>query len=237
MVMHTEHVTVEGLSGYLARPSTDSQAGVLIQPSHWGMEEHAIDKADKLAAAGLTALVWNQYADFPKLVPTHEESSEWGAQLSDERALEQMAVWLTHMQHSLGLKRLGALGFCQGGRFALLIAARDPRIESCATYYPTIRTPMAANQTLDVVALASDIPCPVQFVYGGQDHITGWDTFAKLRDNLSKRPAPTVVQLYPVADHGFMTTELHPGAGNAQAVDWSWPQAVAFLSSTLSVGV
>jgi hypothetical protein len=44
------------------------------------------------------------------------------------------------------------------------------------------------------------------------------------------------VQLYPDADHGFTTVELHPGAGNVRAVDCSWSQAVAFLSGSLSAG-
>jgi carboxymethylenebutenolidase len=226
---------VHGLSGYIARPSSGTPAGgVLIQPSHWGMEEHAIDKAEKLAEAGLVGVIWNQYSDFPTRVPTHEESSQWGAQLKDERALEQIGVWLTYMQQELGVRNVGVLGFCQGGRFALLAAARDRRIAACASYYPTIRTPMASNQTLDCVALAGEIRCPVHLVYGAQDHITGWETFTTLRANLDQRREPTVVQLYPDGDHGFMTTELHTGPANAYAVQASWPQVVAFLHSTLA---
>jgi carboxymethylenebutenolidase len=93
---------------------------------------------------------------------------------------------------------------------------------------------MKANQTLDPLPLAGEIRCPVQFIYAAGDHLTVRSTFLSLRERLEGREAATITQLYPGADHGFMTVDEHPGERNASAVRDSWPQAIAFLRAAVA---
>ncbi len=227
--MSGTHLEFEGLSGYVAR--SEGTSGVLIQPSHFGLNAMARDWAESLAEAGLTAIVWNQYTGRPKIEPTPDEAVAWGKELKDDLALRQNATWLGYMRENLGLSKLGVMGFCQGGRFALLVAATDPRVSACVSYYPTLADPMKPNQDLDALALASDIQCPVALIYPGRDHATSRDTFQQLRANLESREAATITHLYPTAEHGFLT---HPEApANLEGVRLSWPQAVSFLKAQL----
>jgi len=232
MKAHTRDLAREGLRAYLAQPESPGPGGVLVLPGHYGLDERARSFADQLAEAGLTAIVNDQYSHQPR-TPTKDEAATWAKELRDQTSLDQMATWLTYMQSELSVSALGTIGFCQGGRFALLLAAHDRRLAACVTFYPSLNVPNRPNQEMDAVALAGEIRCPTMLVHAGLDHVTKPETFLALRDNLLARPAPTDVQVYPDGDHGFMTAEEHLGPGNDAARQLSWPQAVAFLLAAL----
>jgi carboxymethylenebutenolidase len=135
------------------------------------------------------------------------------------------------MLDDLKLTSVGVLGFCLGGRYVLMTAARDTRIKACAAAYPSIESPRLPNQEQDAVALAADIRCPVHIVQPGHDHVASVETYAALKETLNKRAAPTIWQYYPDAEHGFMHRK-EPVANPAATVIAS-PQLVAFLKACL----
>ncbi len=112
----------------------------------------------------------------------------------------------------------------------MLLSAHDKRIAACVSYYPTIETPPLPGQDEDVVALATRIPCPVHMIRAGKDHLTSEEVFHRLQANLQSRSAPTIVQIYPAGDHGFMQ---RAGAANEAAIHLSTPQTIAFLKAAL----
>ena len=66
----------------------------------------------------------------------------------------------------------------------------------------------------------------------GIDHVASPETYRTLRDALLGRSAPTVVQYYPEAEHGFMHRK--EPAANPAATAIASPQVVAFLVACLS---
>jgi dienelactone hydrolase len=85
---------------------------------------------------------------------------------------------------------------------------------------------------MDALALAPGIECPVQMLRPGKDHVTNPGTYDALTGALLKRSAPTTLQIYPAAEHGFMHRETP--AENAAATALASPQVVAFLKACLS---
>ena len=136
------------------------------------------------------------------------------------------------MENDLTLTSIGVLGFCLGGRYALVAAAQERRIKACAAAYPSIENPRLSNQQHDAVALAADIRCPVQVLQPGHDPVATVETYAALRETLHKRAAPTIWQYHPDAEHGFMHRK-EPAANPAATVIAS-PHLVAFLTACLS---
>jgi carboxymethylenebutenolidase len=232
MTVKANHIGFAGPHGYVAQPERPSGRGVLLLPTIFGINPFVHDIADSLAAAGFTTLIWDPYYGQSPLA-TVPEASARAKTLEDDASLREMSNCIDYMLGELRLKAIGTLGFCLGGRFGLLLCARDRRLGACLIYYPSIRVPQLPNQHQDAVALAAEISCPVQLVYPGQDHVIERETFLQLQATLQKRHAPTIVQFYPEASHSFMTLDGSPGEVDRTAARLSWPQAIAFLSACL----
>ena len=230
MPIRTETITRGERVAYLTRPDEDMRAGVLLLPSVNGIDQYAKAFADALAAAGLATLIWEPIVG--QAIPhTREERAARLATLTDAASLREMTWWLDFMFSELALATVGTGGFCLGGRYGLLLSARDKRISACLSYYPTIETPPLPGQDEDVVALAATIACPVHLIAAGKDHLTSRDVFLRLQANLQGRAAPTMVQLYPEGDHGFMQRS---GEANDAAIHLSTAQSIPFLKAALA---
>jgi len=216
--------------GYLAEPVGGARSGVVLLPTIFGVNTFARSYADTLANAGLACAVWDIYSGLP-LPADYEEAITRARTLTDEKVVASVGTWVDYMLGDMKLASLGVLGFCIGGRFVILQAATDKRIAACAMVYPSIENPRLANQAMDSLAMAAAIACPVLNVQPGKDHVSQPDTYEILNAALFKRTAPTTLQYYPVAEHGFM--HRPQPAENPAATALASPQLVAFLTACL----
>jgi carboxymethylenebutenolidase len=88
--------------------------------------------------------------------------------------------------------KVGALGYCMGGRLAYTAAAKLPLDVAVAYYGGGIQ-----NQ-LD---LAASVACPMQFHYAEQDTHIPLDAVAAVKAAMAGKPAE--FHVYPGAQHGF----------------------------------
>jgi len=216
--------------GYVSRPDAPPGGGVLILPTIFGVNEFARQYADALANAGLTAAVWDINSGLP-LTTDYQECIRRARTLTDEGVAVMVTGWLDTLLGELGLPSIAILGFCIGGRFALLQVARDKRLKACAMAYPSIEHPRLANQELDALGLAASIDCPVHLIRPGNDHVTNPETYEVLTHALLTRRSPTTIQIHPAAEHGFMHRKT-PEADVA-ATSLASPQVIAFLKACL----
>jgi carboxymethylenebutenolidase len=217
---------IAGVPHYLARAATRTTAGVLLLPHVTGVDHFVTEFADELAARGLTTLAWNPYPD----LPMGAEFKERPPRPKDEASLATMASCLDAMQGELGLREIATIGFCMGGRFVLLLAAREKRLRCGVACYPSIPAVRQAGQDLDPVPAAPAIACPLMVVYPGQDRVTPRPVFFALQALLQGRTAETSILYYPEAEHGFMHT---PSPVNDAATRTAKPQIHAFFETHL----
>lgn len=230
MAIKTSSLSGPERYGYVAEPEAPAQGGVLILPTIFGVNEFARQYADKLASAGMAAAVWDINSGLP-LTTDYQECIKRARTLTDQGVSGMVAGWLDTLMSDFGLKSVAIIGFCIGGRFALMQAARDKRLRACAMAYPSIENPRLANQELDALALASEIACPVQLLRPGNDHVTSPETYEILTGALLKRNAPTTLQVHPAAEHGFM--HRNTPEANVTATALASPQVIAFLGACL----
>ncbi|UGQ39375.1 dienelactone hydrolase family protein [Rhodococcus aetherivorans] len=235
--IRTSVVAVGPLQGYLAAPRDGSGVGMVLLPMITGIGAQVRAYAEDIAATGITALVWDPFHGPNADDTPRERLYELMNGLDDDAALAEIRLLTDHLLGELGAERVGMLGYCLGGRLALLAGARDERLANVIAYHPSIPAVPAANHTHDTVADAARIAAPVMVLHAGADTIMTADVFADLqRSLLSRTSGATIVHVYPGAEHGFSTRARHGNPVNADAYALSWPQALNFMAQTLAAG-
>jgi carboxymethylenebutenolidase len=221
-------IDLDGASGFLVR-AQNQRAGVLLLPTIFGVNKFVREFAGGLAAAGLTTLIWDPYPG-DELPGSYDAARARAGELRDGPSLDAMSICVDHLLGEMRVDAVGTVGFCLGGRYCLLLAARETRLAACAAVYPSIHAPKQDNQDEDAVVRAGEIECPVQLTYPGRDRVMNSDTFHRLQETLQRRIGATMVLVYPGADHAFMHTA---GADNEAADRHARPLVRAFLETSL----
>jgi carboxymethylenebutenolidase len=126
----------------------------------------------------------------------------------------------THESAKVG--GVGIMGFCSGGRRALLYAVRYDDVKAVVAFHP------APTKATEVVGLKA----PVQFHHGKADRVSPFTMSQELEKQLRSQGTPVEVFLYSDADHGFLAYTRHPEY-NADAAKEAWKRTVAFMDSRL----
>ncbi|MEU4605264.1 dienelactone hydrolase family protein [Kribbella sp. NPDC023972] len=215
---------------YLARVG---RAGMLLLPMITGIGEQVREWADELAGEGITALVWDPFKGRSSDNSTREELSALLRELDDDAALAEQAELLDYLTEELGCTKVGVMGWCLGGRFALLLGARDRRAVNVIAFHPTVPSELAPQHTYDAIGEAGAITAPVLVSYPSADTLVPNTDFEALEASLQARTSgATFTQYFPGAEHGFTDRSRQEKQVNADAYRLAWPQALAFIRAT-----
>ncbi len=173
--------------------------GVVVLHEAFGLNDDIREHAGRLAAAGYVAVAPDLYRGRGMrrcLVATFKAlSAEKGQPFEDIDAVRRA---LAEREDCTG--KVGVLGFCMGGKFALLTAASG--FDASAPNYG----PLPKN--LDAVLAGA---CPVVASYGARDAgLKG--AAAKVEAALERAGVEHDVKEYPDAGHAFLND--HEGAGD-----------------------
>jgi carboxymethylenebutenolidase len=228
MPIQESELHIDDQRAYCFKADGESKGGVLYLPTNAGPDRVNRSYAQKLAEAGLTTVLWDPYPTLNE-TPPQDQRSKLSSGVDDNWAVDGQSQWLTYMQDELGIQRFGTIGFCMGGRYSLILASKDRRLNALSSFYPTIRVPTPPHQKFDAVAVCGEIRCPAMLVCPGEDHITTQETYSALRNTLRRREEPTLPQMYPHAPHGFVQH-----GGSPEDVAMAWAVSTAFLKAALS---
>jgi carboxymethylenebutenolidase len=181
-----------GLRGVLGVPGGPGPwPGVVLVHELFGIDDVMRRQVQRMAAAGYLALMPDLFTAGGArrcLVPTFRAiAAGHGRAFVD---IEAARAHLASAPECTG--RIGVLGFCLGGGFALLTAPRGFDVSS-ANY---ARLPEDPER-----ALAG--ACPIVASYGGRDPALR-GTAAQLAEVLTRLDVPHDVREYPTAGHGFL---------------------------------
>ena len=225
-------VTVGEQDAYLARVG---RVGMVLLPMITGIGEQVRAWADELAGEGITALVWDPFKGRSTDNATREELSGMLREMDDDTALGEQSKLLDYLFDELGCSKVGVIGWCLGGRFAFLLAARDQRVANVVAFHPTVPSDRPPHHTYDAIAESAGITAPVLVSYPSADTAVPNADFEALQTVLQARQTgATFTQYFPGADHGFSDKSRHDKAVNAKAFRLAWPQALAFMRSTVA---
>jgi carboxymethylenebutenolidase len=190
-----------GTKGYLAVPDSPGPwPGVVLIPEVFGLEDNMIKHADRLASAGYLTLAVDTSGGLrgPRCVAASMLALRRGHGPQFD-AIESARLWLDDRSDCTG--RIGAIGFCVGGGFALLTASTG--FEVTADNYGNLPSDLDA---------ALDGACPIVANYGKRDR-TLRGAAAKLEAALTRKGIEHDVREFENAGHAFLNEhEVGPRA-------------------------
>ena len=240
MLFENHAVTLGDVYFHLVVPEVPNGAGLVIVPTMYGLgpdrfmrpNTSILDIAARYGAKGFTIAVWDFYAGDPPTTD-RDRARAMSARLRDAWAVRQISSCVTYLSETRGQKKVGALGYCVGGRFIFLHGAKDHRLAAAAAVYPSVHKINNANQDENAIERAGEMICPVLMAYPGRDETTAQVTFEGLQRALQGRKlssATTTSLFYPHAEHGFFS---RPGQANEAATATAWAALDAFFVAHL----
>jgi carboxymethylenebutenolidase len=213
--------------GYLALPDSGKGPGVIVIQEWWGLTDHIAGIADRLAEEGFVALAPDLYGG-----TTTHDADEAGQLLTDlpvDRAAQDLAgavdFLITH--DAVTSSSVGAIGFCMGGGFVLLLAAQQGlKINAAVAFYGV--GPAVPNQFDGLTAA-------VQGHYGEKDEMYPVADARDQEEQIRKESGAAEVEyFYYPAGHAFHNDENLLGTYDADQAKLAWERAVAFLKDRAS---
>ena len=182
------------LRGYHAAPAEGAGPwpGVVVLHEAFGLTKDIRDQTDRFAAAGYVALAPDLYTAGPRLRCVRRAFRDLMARRGRTwEAIEAARGWLAGRAECTG--KVGVIGFCMGGGFALVAAAKYDFAAASVNYGHVPR------RAAEVLAGA----CPIVASYGKRDLMLR-NAAARLDRVLADLDVAHDVKEYPDVGHGFL---------------------------------
>lgn len=236
-----EMIKIENLPAYLARPSGQPRAAILVIHEVWGLTDHIKSVGDRLTNEGYVALAPDLLAgsdiDVNKLVGLQEDlfnpekrnetqpklrklmtpmqNPEFG-----ERALANTKKCFDYLYDLPEAKqKVAVIGFCFGGTYSYSLAVNEPRLALAVPFY--------GHCDFDVSELAK-IKCPVRAFYGENDQGLA-EQMKNLPDEMKKTGVNFEQNVYSDCGHAFFN-DTNRFAYDAEAAGEAWQVVKSELS-------
>jgi carboxymethylenebutenolidase len=216
------------IPAYVARPDADSSRAIIVIPEIFGVNAGIREKCDDWAAQGYLAVAPDIFWRF---APGIELDPDIEAQMNEAlgyfgtfdpdagvKDIEAVIRWA----RGQGANKVGAVGFCLGGKLAYMTAARTD-IDASVGYYGVMIDQMLGESHAIAHPLVLHIPT--------SDHFVSPEAQAKMHEGLDPNPKVTLYD-YEGLDHGFAAT--HGNRRNDEAAQLADGRTRAFFAEQLA---
>ena len=217
------------LTAYRADPAETPRAAIVVIQEIFGVNEGIRRKCDRLAEAGYLAIAPDL---FWRLEPNIELDPDVPEELKrafglmggfdQDAAVRDVEATIRAARAAVDGGKVGAVGYCMGGRLAFLTAARTDS-DACVGYYP-----------VGIPGLLGEAPAiarPLMLHIAGADHLVPAEQQAQTHAGLDTHPKVTLHD-YPGVDHGFATE--FGARRRPEAAELADRRTAAFFAATLA---
>jgi carboxymethylenebutenolidase len=245
-VVETEDVTYQRggakLTGYLARPrAAGQQPGIVLIHEAFGIDGHIRDVARRFAAAGYVTLAPELYSRIGRPAPGNREemfAKMFALRDDDVRAdVEAAAALLRGRNDSNG--RVGIVGFCFGGRTALLAACTTTAFDATVDCWGgfairgTVDHETTPERPVPVIDLLPNLHGRLLVAVGGDDVNPSPADAEEIRNRLEKEGKDGDVVVFEGAGHAFFN-DRRPDFYRKAPAHRLWDRMLAFLKGPLA---
>ena len=232
--MTTQNVTIPALSGgsfsaYLAEPSTQPRAGIVLIQEVLGVNAIMRQTADDYAKEGYRVLVPDLYWRLEPGVQLYPQDKDQLAKAFEldrafdvDSGIEDLKATLLFLrQYPSSTGKVGSVGFCSGGKLAYLMATRTDTDANVSYYGVDIDKYLAE---------AEKIQNPLILHMGEDDEYVSPTAQATIQQGLKDNPL-VMIYRYAGVSHGF--SRVGSAAYRQEAAELARDRTLAFLSQHL----
>jgi carboxymethylenebutenolidase len=214
-----------GGSGLLVKPEGKGPSpAVIVIQEWWGLDDWVKEQARALAKEGYVALAVDLYRG--KVTNKQEEAHQFMMGLPQEQALGDLKAAFAFLSARPDVKkdRIGAIGWCMGGKYSLALATEEPKLAAAVPYYGAPPT--------DPAAIAK-IQAPVLGNFGGDDKGPSPEQVKAFEAAMRKAGKSVDLKIYEGAPHAFANPNNPWGGYREAAAKDAWARSTAFLAKNL----
>lgn len=186
--------------GYLATPALGSGPGLILLHEIFGVNQHIRELADLYAEEGYFVLAPDLFWRMKPGVELGyseddlETAFSYYQRFDIDQAIPDIGDALRALRANAGCSgKVGAIGYCLGGKLAYLAAARLP-VDAAVGYYG-----VGIEQNLNE---AKSITCGIELHFASEDKFVPADARAAIKLALAGND-DAEIYVYPGADHAF----------------------------------
>src|SRR5216683_4424662 len=222
--MQTREITTDELrgGGYLALPDGNGPfPGIVVIHEAYGLNDHIRDVTRRFGEAGYAALAADLFTGRNRMLCMTRYMAGLLIGSVNRAGVDDLKATLSYLAKlaEVDARRLGAIGFCMGGGFAVAWACTDSRLKAIAPFYATNPRPLDAVKRL----------CPVVGSYPERDFTAG--AGRALDTALTGYEIAHDIKIYPGARHSFFNDTGR--AYDKRAADDAWSRVLKFFEDQL----
>ena len=198
--------------GYLALPASGYGPGIVVLQEIFGVNDHMRSVTDWYAAHGFVAFCPDLFWRLSPGIELTDRGDDWKKaielylSLDEAKAVEDAAAAMNFLRgHPACTGRVGAVGFCLGGKLAYLLSVRFK--PDCAVGYYGVGIEKS-------LAEATNLTTPLLLHIAGSDQFCPPEAQAQIHAALDQNPLAKLYD-YPGRDHAFARV----GGAHYDAVD------------------
>jgi carboxymethylenebutenolidase len=227
-----ELVSADGtrFMAYLARAAEPGGAGIVILPDVRGLHAYYRELALRFAEHGVDAIAIDYFARTAGIGDRGPEF-DWAPhvpQTTYEALRADVAAAHAHLRSATGAARIHAIGFCMGGRLALLAAGFGLDLAGVIGFYGWPVGP-SRNGTPAPAEVATTFTSPVLAIFGGADEGIPASAVAAFEEALAEAGVEHRVVTYPDAPHSFFDRKAEAFAATSAR---AWSEVTAFIDGS-----
>lgn len=192
----------DSFNAYVARPEGAPRAAIVVIQEIFGVNAGIRRKCDRLAEDGYLAvapdLFWRIEPGVeldPDIEPEFKRALDLMGKFNQDQGIRDIEAAIHWVRRHEKIERVGAVGYCLGGRLAYMTAARTD-IDASVGYYAVGIDGLLREKHAIAKPLMLHIPT--------EDGFVDQDTQKAMHEGLDDHPKVTLHD-YPGLDHGFAT--------------------------------
>jgi carboxymethylenebutenolidase len=189
--------------GYLAVPASGRGPGIVLCQEIFGINAYIREVADAYAQEGYVVLAPDLFWRLEPNVELGYTPEDWERafdffkRFDIDKGIEDIGIAVAALKKRPECTgKVGAIGFCLGGKLAYLTACRVP-VDASVCYYG-----VGIEGSLDE---SKNIKCPMVMHFAELDQFSSMEAFKQIQAHFKSRPE-IEIYLYHGVDHAFART-------------------------------